>query len=64
VAVGAPVRRDGQLSVDTDPHSTSRMRGAEVMREVVQLTNVASTKEADIPDRHFESQYLLVKSVR
>jgi hypothetical protein len=34
------------------------------MKEIVQLTNVASTDEADIPDRHLESQLLLIKSVK
>jgi hypothetical protein len=38
--------------------------GLKSMREVVQLTNVASTNEADIPDPHFGSQFLLVKSVK
>lgn len=38
--------------------------GPKLMREVVQLTNVASTNEADIPDPHFKSQFLLVKSAK
>jgi hypothetical protein len=34
------------------------------MKGVIQLTNMASTDEADIPDRHLESQLLLIKSVK